>query len=107
MARNDKFVMYCKDQINSEDSNVSESGVFGMFKVSEDLRGKKRVLKFMSKCMELIELTMCDEVYEFCDEDGFEEAIRGEADFYEFGVVVGDSQIEYVIQVQKLFNHKG
>jgi len=99
----DTFVLYCKDQINSDIENVPETAIFGIFKVSEDLHGKKRVLKFMSKVLKLLELrTMSDDI-EIINEVDFEEDICCEIDYYV--LVIRSGGMEETYQIQKLFKH--
>ena len=102
MARKDRYVLYCRNQLNDKRDIMSQNGIVGVFSLRTNLRGDKRVLKFKLKFLNLLELCSSSDDIEILTDKSFEEDIRGEIDFYI--VKVSIDSIEEVYQVQKLFN---
>lgn len=95
------FVVYCKNQINSHNPNLSENGIVGMFKLRDNVHGEKRVLKFKLKVLNLLEAESCSDYIEILNDLDVIENIKGEDNFITFQVNIGGICEEY--QVQKLF----
>ena len=105
MANLDTYVVYSLPQLNSEDDNVSQSGIIGIFNIDEDLHGTKRVLTFTLKFLELIESATMYNDLDIDNKEDFEHDIRCEVDFHDvyvktFGIDKTDNY-----SIQKLFKY--